>query len=880
MSWASVIMARLRGLIRHGQLEHDLDEELRFHLDMQAEDNRNAGMSPQQARYAALRSFGAMEAMKEEYRERMSCAPLETIVQDLRYALRTLRKSPGFTAAAVTTLALAIGANTAMFSVVNAVLLRPLPYQAPERLAMLWTESPSENLREGRSGYWNVEAWRQSKSFADMAAFDGVAVTLTTADKAERITVARITPNFLPLLGIQPAEGRLFSAAEAEQRQRVALISHAFWHTHFAGSPEAIGTVIELDGLSSRIIGVLPAGFHFPKLAAEVWEPHTLFPDWPARRAVRGVDTWSVVARLQPNVSFEQAQAEMTALAHSLDEHMPAAERNRGITVVPLSLHVVGARSRLALWLLAAAVGCVLLIAASNVASLSLARGISRARELAIRAALGATSFRIMRQLIAEGITLAVMAGAAGSLLALTLISLIRSLDPAALGLPPRLGDIALDGRVLTAALALSLVTGLLVGLAPATTIRRRSLSAEGGRTLSGGATAQKLRQALVVAEFALAIVLLFAAGLLVRSWQHVENVDTGFRPNRVLTMQLRTPVRMPPSQRAHFYTQLLQEVAAVPGVESAGFTSDLFITSTREQILTAEGDVRDIPERLQLRRDEVSPDFFQTVGTPLHAGRFFSDGDGPDAPRVAIINHTLARRLWPKGDPVGRRFKFGPAHSNGVWFTVVGVVADMRRQGVEREPVPQLFESIAQNPSGSGSLVVRTSMNDPLTMAPAIQAAVRRIEKHAPLYGAETLESQLVAFLLPRRFQTFLVVAFSAIALLLAAVGIYGLVQYSVATRTKEIGIRMAVGAQGSSIFRMILSEGLRLSLTGLALGLTGAVAVGRLSSSLLFGVTATDPVTLMAAPLVLTALSAAACYLPARRAMRVEPVITLRDQ
>ena len=327
MSWASVVAARLRGLFEHKRLERELDDEVRFHLEMQIEDNLKAGMNPAEARYAALRSFGGIEPMKETYRERRAFALVETMAQDIRYAVRTLRKSPGFTMTSVATLALAIGANTAMFSVLNAVLLRPLPYRSPEQLAMLWSEIPSQNLREGRSAYWNVEQWRsQSKSFADMAVFDGVSVTLTERDGAEQISVARISPNLFPLLGVQPLHGRIFSAEEAEQRQRLALISHRFWQTRFGGSLDAIGASIELDGLPSQIIGILPAGFEFARLDADVWEPHTMFPDWEARRGARGAGSWSVVGRLRPNVTFEQAQAEMSAIARRLDEQLPAAD--------------------------------------------------------------------------------------------------------------------------------------------------------------------------------------------------------------------------------------------------------------------------------------------------------------------------------------------------------------------------------------------------------------------------------------------------------------------------------------------------------------------------------------------------------------------------
>ena len=819
--------------------------------------------------------------MKERYRERRASALVEAMAQDIRYAVRTLRKSPGFTTTSVAVLALAIGANTAMFSVLNAVLLRPLPYRSPEQLAILWTEIPSQNLREGRSAYWNVEQWRgQSKSFADMAVFDPASVTLTSADKAEQISVVRITPNLFPLLGVQPVQGRIFSAEEAEQRQRLALISHRFWQTHFGGAQDAIGATVELDGVPSRVVGILPAAFQFPELNADVWEPHTMLPDWEAGRAVRGGGSWFVVGRLQPNVTFEQAQAEMSAIARRLDEQSPASERNRGISVVPLSRQLTGPRSRLALWMLTGAVFSVLLIAATNVASLSLARSASREREIAIRAALGASHARIVRQLLAESLTLAVMSGLLGILVALAGIRLILALKPGDLA---RLNEIGLDPPVLGWALAICLLTGILVGLAPAITMARRNLrpsGQEGGRGISGGVATRGIRRALVATEFALAIILLVGAGLLMRSLWSVENVDPGFRPERVLSVQLSTPVFGATAQRADSYNRVLEQIESLPGVESAGMIGDLFIGGSPEQILTTEGDARTVSERLRFRRDEVSAGFFKAVGTPLLRGRFFSVEDGPDSPRVAIVNDAMARRLWPGRDPVGKRLKLGAGDSDSLWFTVVGVVGDMRRQGLENEPIPQMFEPLAQNPSRLATLLVRTSMDDPLKMVGSLQAAVRRVEKHAPLYNVTTLEDRLGGFLRQRRFQTSLLIGFSVVALLIAAIGIYALIQHSIATRTQEIGIRMAVGAQAGDIFRMIIHEGLKLCLTGLVLGLVGAFWLGQAGSSLLFGVTATDPLTFITVSLLLTAVAAAACYFPARRAMKVEPTVALRQQ
>jgi len=487
---------------------------------------------------------------------------------------------------------------------------------------------------------------------------------------------------------------------------------------------------------------------------------------------------------------------------------------------------------------------------------------------------------RIVRQLLAESLTLAVISGLLGLLVALAGIRLILAIRPGDLA---RLNEAGLDPQVLGWALALCLLTGILVGLAPAITMARRSLrpsGQEGGRGIAGGVATRRIRRALVVTEFALAIILLVGAGLLIRSLWSVENVDPGFRPERVLSVALAPPAFLATAQRVGFYNRVLEQIGSLPGVESAGITSELFIGGNPERVVTVEGDARPVSERLRFRSDELSDGLFKALGTPLLRGRFFSAADGPDSPRVAIINDAMARRLWPGRDPVGKRFKLGLGDSDRLWSTVVGVVGDMRRQGLENAPVPQMFEPLAQNPPRRAILLVRTSMDDPLKMAGAVQAAVRRVEKHAPVYGVATLENRLGAFLAQRRFQTSLLIGFSVVALLMAAIGIYGLIQYSVATRTHEIGIRMAVGAQAGEIFRMIIGEGLKLSLAGLVLGLVGALWLGQAGSSLLFGVTATDPLTFITVSLLLTAAATAACYFPARRAMKVEPIVALRQE
>ena len=875
MTRVRTLLLRLWALVRSRQMDREIDDEINSHLAEATEEYVRQGLSPEEARRAAQRSFGGVPQAKEVYRQVRSFTWLEELPRDLRYALRTLRKSPAYTTAAAATLALAIATNTVMFSVLDAVLLRPLPYRSPEQLAMLWTEDPTQNLREGRSALWDVEQWqRQSQSFADMATFDTVGTLLTGADGVEQIVGASISSNLLPLLGVQPVLGRSFSAEEAEQEQRLVLISHRVWQARFGGSHDALGATLVVNGLPSQIIGILPADFQVARIDADVWQPHT------THRSVRGGQTWFVVARLRPGVTFVQAQAEMSAVARRVNDQLPAAERNQGISVVPLSLYVVGPQSRLALLMLGGAVFFVFLIAAANVTSLSLARSTARTREMAVRAALGANAGRIVRQLITESLALAAVSGVIGTLLAFGGIRLIRAFGPGNLA---RLNEVSLDPRVLAWALGISLLAGILVGLAPAmTTIRRdlRPSGEESGRSVSGGTSSRRIRRALVVAEFALAIVLLAGAGLLVRSWWYVANTDPGFRPERVLVMQVSSPTAFSlPAQRADLYHRVLEQIQAVPGVESAGSIDDLFSDNPREFVLTVERDDGTVAERLRLSRDEVSADFFSALGTPLLRGRFFSVGDRPEAPLVAIINDTMARRSWPGRDPVGRKFTVSPRGSDGPWYTVVGVVGDMRRQGLEREALPQIFVSLAQNPpSRNVGLFIRTSSEDPLAMAGALRAAVRRVEKDAPIFGVAPLEQQLGTYLTQRRFQTSLLAGFSVVALLMAAVGIYGLIQYSITTRTREIGLRLAIGAQAGDIFRMIIGEGLMLSVTGVALGLVGALWLGRAGSSLLYGVTASDPLTFAAVSLLLTAVALTACYFPARRAMRVDPMTALR--
>jgi len=756
-----------------------------------------------------------------------------------------------------------------MFSVLNAVLLKPLPYPSPEQLVMLWTESPSQNLREGRSAYWNAEQWRtQTKTFEDLAFYDPASVTLTTADKTERVSALRVTPNLLALLGVQPAYGRIFSPEEAEQREPVALIGNRFWRTRFGGATDAIGATIVVDGVDVKIVGVLPDASKLPQFNPDVLQPHTFVPDWPAARTARGAGAWFVLGRLKAEASLEQAQAEMNAIARRLDDEMPAAERGRGIAVVPLMRQLIGATTRLALWMLSGAVSLVLLIAVTNVAGLTLARSAGREREISIRVALGARQGRLVRQLLAESLTLAVLSGVFGVMVAVAATRwalLLRAGDVF------RLDQTGVDSTVLAWTLAICVAMGILVGLTPALTVSNR-------KRITGGFIARPVRRVLVVTEFAVTIMLMAAAGLLIRSLWSVESVDPGFRAARVLSLQVATPA-FGEAQRVDFYHRALQEIESLPDVESAGVIGDLFVGGSAERIVTARTDTTMVTDRVRLRRDEISPHFFRTIAAPLLKGRMFSSADGPDSRRVAIINDTMARRFWPGADPLGAIFKFGGPDSNNPWFTVVGVVADMRRQSLEIEPIPQMFEPLAQNPSRLATLLVRTSTHAPLKIAPSVEAAVHGIEKYAAVYGINTLDDRLGGFLAQRRFQSSLLAAFAGIALILSAIGIYGLMQYSVATRTREIGIRIAVGAQAAEIFRMVIGEGMRLGLAGLLIGLAAAFLAAQAASSLLFGVRPTDPLTFISVSMLLTAVAAAACYFPARRATKIGVIRALRQ-
>lgn len=801
---------------------------------------------------------------------------LSAIVREVRYAWRGLAKSPGYAFTCIAVLALAIGANTAMFGVLDAVLLRPLPYQEPDRLAMLWTEIPARGVREGRLAYRDFEQLRaQSRTFADIAVYDPVTATLAGSSGAERVAVARASPNLFPLLGVRLERGRAYSEEEAERRERVALLSHGFWQTRFLGSETAIGATLAIDGESRTIIGILPDSF---QLEADVWEPHTLFADWETLRDARGAGSWFAVGRLAPNATLAAAQTEVTSIARRLDADAGAAGPERGLGVVALSRQITGADARLALIAIAGAVLAVLLIATTNVASLALTRGAARARELGIRAALGATRLRIVSSLALEGVVVTCLAGLFGLGVAAAAVRFVLGFGPDNVA---RLDEAAVDPRALAWTFGSCLLTAAVIGLVPAIAASRGTASLLGhsaGRGAAGSHGVRRARRAFVVAEIALTVVLLSGAGLLARSFLSAQQVELGFDPEHVLSVQIAAPDNMPVEQRANLHSALLEQVNALPGVQQAAIISDFFVGGVPERPVTIEDSSE--AEIVRLRADEASPTFMATLGARLQAGRELSIDDRAGAQRVAIVNDALARRLWPGMDPIGKRFKLGRPDSPDEWRTVVGVVGDTRRQGLENEPIAQMFEPIAQNPPRLATLLVRTSIDEPLSLLGAVRDAVAGIDKLVPLYGATTLENRVAGFLAPRLFQTSLLLIFAALALAMATAGIYGLIRYTVALRTREIAVRIATGARRRDIMRLVLGEGIVLSLAGLGLGLIGALALGRAASSLLFGVGASDPPTLGGVTLLLLVVAAAACYFPARRATRIEPLAALREE
>jgi predicted permease len=872
------LFTKLRALFRQETLDRDMAEEMRFHLAQRAADYVDDGVSADEARYAAQRKFGGVEQIKERSRQQRGGLWLESLAKDLRHGVRVLVHSPGFTFAAIFSLALGIGATTAMFSVLDGVILRPLPYPDSERLVMLWTENRRQGANRQTSSYANIADWKNaSRTLQDLAVFDPVSL-IVSGDEPRRTSGLLVSANLGSVLRVQPTIGRMLTEEDVTQNASVAILSHPAWLKYHGGASDSVGQTIQIDGRSIEIVGVLPEGFFFPDKKTELWLPFVP-PSASDGINARGVGALRAIGRLAPGTSLVQAQSELSTVAAALEREHPA-NRDLGVRLVPLAEQIVGRDLRNALVLLLAAVGAVLLIACSNVGNLMLARGLVRQREFAMRISLGATRARLVAQLLIENLVLCVIAAGVGLLLASLTVDAVRTLAPPGI---PRLDEITVDLRMLAFALLLSLVSVCFFGLLPALQCTRRdavSMLRNSSRDSSEMPRSRRLRNGLVVAEFALAVMLFSGASMLVRSFMNLVAVDPGFRTENLLVAPLRLPASRPAGDAIPFTAALIERIRGLPGVTAVAVSEEAMLGDRNARPIFAErNDSSDTtPLRVPLAIDAVTSDYFQVMGVPLRGGRILSDFDGPDAPPVAMVNETLARQLWPAENPIGQRFRLGP-NPRLPWITVVGVVADQRRQKLDRPPIAQIFYPWAQNPSRGMNLIVRTEI-EPAALATTLRSAVKIIDPSVPVEAITTVQQLIGRTLAPQRFHTGLLTAFAIIALLLAGVGIFGLTHYSVSRRTHEIGVRTALGASAPQILRKILAEGLMLAGVGVAIGLIGAAAMSRAFSALLYEVSPIDPLSLIAAAGALIAMAALACFLPARRASQIDPMVALRTE
>ena len=809
---------------------------------------------------------------------------METLIHDLRYGLRTMRKTPGFTAVAVIALALGIGANTAIFSVVNALLLKPLPYKDAERLVLIWHTYPQLKLDQASvSAPSYVEYRDMTSSFDEVATATEWSVNLTGAGEPERLQGARVSYNLFSTLGVQPVSGRGFLLEEDQPgKNRVVVLSYGLWQRRFGGDRGLVGQTITLDGNSYDVVGIMPKGFVF-MVEVDLFTP-VAFTSEDLAATNHGNEYLICVARTKPGVSFGQAGAEMNALADQLRPQFYGP--NWGITVVPLREQLVGS-FRTALLILLGAVGCVLLIACANVANLLLARASARHKEIAVRTALGASRSRIVRQLLTESVLLAALGGAFGLLLAFVGIRLL------VLGVPEDITgfivgwkDISISTPVLGFTLAVSMLTGIVFGLVPALHASKPDLNEslkEGGRGGTEGRQRNFVRASLVVAEVAIAMVLLVSAGLLIRSFLKLQQVSPGFNPANVLTMQLSLPrskyAEKP--QIASFFEQLVQRVGALPGVQSAAVGNNLPMSNDGWNASFAVENLQVGPDEPSPHGDPhmITPDYFAAMGIPLLRGRYFSDADSKDALAVAIIDQTLAEQYWPDQDPIGKRIAafFDGPRGQRHWREIVGVVGHVKQYGLDGKSKVQYYFPHTQSPQPNLYLVVRTA-SEQKGMAAAIRGALDSIDKDQPIYKVTTLEQMVSNSTSQKRFSMFLLGIFAAVALLLAAVGIYGVMSYAVTQRTHEVGIRMALGAQQKDVLALVVRQGMLMTLIGVGIGLVGAFAATQVMASLLFGVGTHDPLTFAGISVLLTAVALIASFIPARRATKVDPMIALR--
>lgn len=862
----------------------DLDSDIRDHIERETEDNIARGMSPEEARRAALRKFGNVTRISEDTREVWGLVWLEQLRQDVRFGLRMLRKAPGFTAVAVLTLALGIGANTAIFSVINAVLLQPLPYPNPNSLVLV-AETVRETERTPVS-YPDFLDWqRENGVFQTLAAYAESDVNIKGGRNSDHVPCEVVSDDYFELLGVRALFGRTFMPAwdRTLGKESSVLLSYGLWQRRFGGDTTVIGRSIQLNETAFTILGVLPRGFRGFSGQAAIWAPiqlrDVLWPDNARFKllADRGAHWHRVIGRMKPGVTVDQAQTEMSAVSAHLAEAYPETNHGRGIAIIPAKQALLGSM-RTRLLVLFGAAGCVLLIACANLASLFLVRAVSRRREIAIRISLGAGRTRLVRQFLTESVVVATIGGSSGALLAFWLIKAL------AVDLP-YYAEVKINLAVCLFVVLATGTTGVLVGSVPAWKALRPDPAGSLRETArcSTGKRQTWMSEALVVLQTAGALLLMIGAGLLLRSFERISQLTVGFRPDHLLTLRVHVPNRGYISEQKRLLAQrLVRQFNSVPGVDSAAAdTADLFLWDGVSRPFTIEGR-SPVPkaETDTVYYHEVSPGFFKTMKIPLQEGRDFTVSDDMHAPRAVIVSRSFAQRYWPQQSPIGKRLKFGPFDSFQPWMNVIGVVGDYRYHDYLASPddTPVFYGMLAQDPSiGEFSLLVRTK-TDPRGMPELLRRAVENFDPNLPVYSVATIEARIAAQSEGARILAELVTLFASLALVLSTLGLYGVLSYTVGRQVREIGIRMALGAQPKDVLAMVLAKGMRLTILGVAGGLFAALLLTRLAKALLFRVTSTDPLTFAAVAIVFVVVALAACYTPARRALRVDPMGALR--
>ena len=872
----SDLLRRWRALTHKSEMDQELDDELRFHLERDIEENIKHGMTPEEARYAALKSFGGVEQSKEESRRARGVGLIENMLRDVTYSSRVLLKNYAFTLVVLLTLALGIGANTAIFSFANGIMLRPLPYPRSDRLVVLDETALKRGVNSMSVSYPNFLDWReQNKSFEDIGAyFDSSRFALTGAGEPVEMRGARITYNIFDILRVAPQLGRTFTAGEDRpDEDAVVILGYDLWQRNFGGNPNIIGQKITLSNRARTVVGVMPRGFRFPEIA-ELWIPLALTPQL-FTRTDHGLNS---IARLRDGVSLAEAQAEMNTIAARIEQQNPITNEGLGVGVMGLHDNLASDYHD-GLLILLGVVGCVLLVACVNVANLMLARASARQKEFALRAALGASRWRIIRQLLFESLLLAVAGGALGFLLSLWALRVLIKAIPFQL---PFWMNFNLDLRVLGFTVGITVLTGLIFGAVPALQTSRVDLNdtlKEGGR--GSGTVRARARSLLVVTEIAMSMILLVGAGLMIQSFLRLRRVNIGLDPKNVLTAS----VSLPPAKykenepRITFYKQLLERVRSLPGVESASATATLPLGGGGwGRGVTVEGfPVLPVGQAPVIQHTVVTPDYFRTMGITLLAGRDFNDADAKGSPDVTIIDERLAREYWPNESPIGKRIRFGPPEDNEPWHTIVGVVGTVRHQRVEADTRKSVYLPYQKMPVNGLALVARTSSN-PKDFVAAIRREVAQLDPDLPVSRVNTMEDVVSEAIWQPRLYATLFGVFAGGALILALIGIYGVMAFLVQTRTHEIGVRMALGASARDVFKLIVGRGMKLTLLGIVIGVGGAIALTRLMHGLLFNTSATDPLTFVLISVLLSLAAFLACYLPARRAAKVDPLIALR--